>query len=135
MQRDSDPTPNELQKALFGYDPTSLEKSLIEWTKENWPMAARAMVYNRSEAEKTVQGVGGIRSDDARLALEVAARVAISERELLCRAIAHVLPACSAELNITNFANQPASGGTPARDARKIVIITERPGEVWNRPS
>ena len=93
MQRDSDPTPNELQKALFGYDPTSLEKSLIEWTKENWPMAARAMVYNRYEAEKTVQGVGGIRSDDARLALEVAARVAISERELLCRAIAHVLPA------------------------------------------
>jgi hypothetical protein len=92
MQRDSDPSPNELQKALLGYDPTSLETSLIEWTKENWPMAARAMVYNRSEAEKTVQGVGGIRSEEARLALEVAARVAISERELLCRAIAHVLP-------------------------------------------
>jgi hypothetical protein len=93
MQRDSDPTPNELQKALLGYDPTSLETSLIEWTKENWPMAARAMVYNRSEADKTVQGVSGIRSDDARLALEVAARVAISERELLCRAIAQVFPA------------------------------------------
>jgi hypothetical protein len=92
MQRDSDPSPNELQKALLGYDPTSLETSLIDWTKENWPMAARAMVYNRSEAEKTVQGVSGIRTDEARLALEVAARVAISERELMCRAIAHVLP-------------------------------------------
>ena len=92
MQRDSDPTPNELQKALFDYDPTTLETALIEWTKENWPMAARAMVYNRPEADKTVQGVKGIRSEDARLALEVAARVAISERELVCRAIAHVLP-------------------------------------------
>jgi hypothetical protein len=92
MQRDSDPTPNELQKALLGYDPTSLETSLIEWTKEHWPMAARAMVYNRAEADNTVKGVSGIRNDDARLALEVAARVAISERELVCRAIAHVLP-------------------------------------------
>jgi hypothetical protein len=36
--------------------------------------------------------VPGIRNEDARLALEIAARVAISERELLCRAIAHVLP-------------------------------------------
>ena len=93
MQRDSDPTPNELQRALLGYDPTKLEAALIEWTKEHWAMAARAMVYNRGEADRTVQGVGGIRSDDARLALELAARVAISERELLCRAIAHVLPA------------------------------------------
>ena len=92
MQRDSDATPSALQKALLEYDPTSLETSLIEWTKENWPMAARAMVYNRAEAEKTVEGVSGIRSDDARLALEVAARVAISERELLCRGIAAVLP-------------------------------------------
>ena len=33
-------------------------------------MAARAMVYNRAEADKTVEGVSGIRSDDARLALE-----------------------------------------------------------------
>ena len=33
-----------------------------------------------------------LRDDDARLALEVAARVAISERELLCRGIAAVLP-------------------------------------------
>ena len=55
-------------------------------------MAARAMVYNRSEADKTVEGVSGIREHDARLALEVAARVAISERELLCRGIAAVLP-------------------------------------------
>ncbi|HYN18271.1 MAG TPA: hypothetical protein VEY96_09315 [Actinomycetes bacterium] len=92
MQRDSDATPSDLQKALLGYDPTTLETSLIEWTKEHWPMAARAMVYNRTEADNTVSGVGGIRSDDARLALEVAARVAISERELVCRAIAHVLP-------------------------------------------
>ena len=92
MQRDTDPTPNELQRALLGYDPTPLETSLIEWTKEHWPMAARAMVYNRAEADKTVEGVPGIRSDDARLALQVAARVAISERELMCRAVAAVLP-------------------------------------------
>jgi hypothetical protein len=92
MQRDSDPRPNALQKAFFEYDATTLETALIEWTKEHWPMAARAMVYNRAEADKTVEGVSGIRSDDARLALEVAARVAISERELLCRGIAAVLP-------------------------------------------
>ena len=92
MQRDSDPTPNELQRALLGYDPTSLEKALIEWTKEHWAMAARAMVYNRAEADRTVSGIGGIRDENARLALEVAARVAISVRELVCRAIAHVLP-------------------------------------------
>lgn len=92
MLRDHDPTPNALQKALLEYDHHDLEVALIEWTKEHWPMAARAMVYNRSEADKTVEGVSGIRSDDARLALEVAARVAISERELLCRGIAAVLP-------------------------------------------
>lgn len=92
MQRDSDPTPNDLQRALLEYDPTSLETALLEWTKERWPMVARSMVYNRAEAEKTVEGVMGLRSDDAKLALEVAARVAISERELVCRAIAHVLP-------------------------------------------
>jgi hypothetical protein len=106
MQRDSDPTPNDLQKALLGYEPTPLETSLIEWTKEHWPMAARAMVYNRSEADKTVQGVSGIRNDDARLALEVAARVAISERELLCRAIAHVLP----EWLESNYGLRPNGG-------------------------
>ena len=92
MLRDDDATPNALQKALLEYDATTLETALIEWTKEHWPMAARAMVYNRTEADKTVEGVSGIRSDDARLALEVAARVAISERELLCRGIAAVLP-------------------------------------------
>jgi hypothetical protein len=92
MLRDDDPTPNSLQKALLEYDATTLETALIEWTKEHWNMAARAMVYNRSEADKTVEGVSGIRNDDARLALEVAARVAISERELLCRGIAAVLP-------------------------------------------
>jgi len=92
MQRDSDATPNALQKAFFEYEPKALETALIEWTKEHWPMAARAMVYNRAEADKTVEGVNGIRNDDARLALEVAARVAISERELLCRGIAAVLP-------------------------------------------
>jgi hypothetical protein len=93
MQRD-DPGPqySPLQKALFEYEATALETALIEWTKEHWSMAARAMVYNRAEADKTVEGVPGIRSDDARLALEVAARVAISERELMCRAVAAVLP-------------------------------------------
>jgi hypothetical protein len=84
MQRDDDATPNALQKALLEYEASSLESALIEWTKEHWPMAARAMVYNRSEADKTVEGVSGIRSD--------AARVSISERELLCRGIAAVLP-------------------------------------------
>jgi hypothetical protein len=108
MQRDSDPTYNELQKALLEYDPTTLETALIEWTKDNWPMAARAMVYNRPEAEKTVSGVRGLRSDDARLALEVAARVAISERELLCRAIAHVLPAWLEQ----TYGLRPNGGGT-----------------------
>ncbi|MGD9695803.1 MAG: hypothetical protein AB7V42_09105 [Thermoleophilia bacterium] len=92
MFRDDDATPNDLQKALLEYEATTLETALIEWTKEHWPMAARSMVYNRSEADKTVEGVPGIRNDDARLALQVAARVAISERELVCRAIAAVLP-------------------------------------------
>lgn len=93
MLRDDDATPNDLQRALLEYEPTELETSLIEWTREHWPMAARGMVYSRPEADKTVQGVNGIRNADARLALEVAARVSISERELLCRAIAAVLPA------------------------------------------
>lgn len=92
MLRDTDPTPNELQKALLEYDPTTLEKALIDWTKEHWPMAARAMVYNRQEADKTVEGVAGLRDDEAKLALQIAARVAIAERELVCRAVAHVLP-------------------------------------------
>jgi hypothetical protein len=92
MQRDTDPTPNELQRALLEYEHTTLEKALIDWTQEHWPMAARAMVYNRAEADKTVEGVMGLRNEDAKLALQVAARVAISERELVCRAIAAVLP-------------------------------------------
>ncbi|HMM48553.1 MAG TPA: hypothetical protein PKE32_02920 [Miltoncostaeaceae bacterium] len=92
MLRDTDPTPNELQRALLEYDPTALETALIEWTKEHWPMVARSMVYHRAEADKTVEGVMGLRDDEAKLALQVAARVAIGERELMCRAVAAVLP-------------------------------------------
>ena len=33
MQRDADPTPNELQRALLEYQPTDLEELLIAWTK------------------------------------------------------------------------------------------------------
>lgn len=91
MQREFNP--NELQKALLGYDPSDLEKSLIDWMKANWAQAARGMVYARKEAEDTVSGIGNVRSDEARLVMEVAARVAISERELVARAIAHNLPA------------------------------------------
>lgn len=90
--READPTLSELQRALLGYDPTSLEKNLIEWTRERWMWAARGMVYARKEAHDTVDGVGGVRSDEGRLVLEVAARVAIAERELLIRALAHLLP-------------------------------------------
>ena len=54
--------------------------------------AARGMVYARKEAAETVEGVGGVRSDEGKLVLEVAARVAIAERELLIRALAHLLP-------------------------------------------
>ncbi|HWH13168.1 MAG TPA: hypothetical protein VNT51_00360 [Miltoncostaeaceae bacterium] len=90
--READPTLSELQRALLGYDPSGLETSLIEWTREHWAWAARGMVYARKEAAETVSGVGGVRSDEGKLVLEVAARVAIAERELLARAIAHVLP-------------------------------------------
>ncbi|MBL6633031.1 MAG: hypothetical protein ISP32_01390 [Thermoleophilia bacterium] len=92
MQRDSDGTPNELQRALLEYSPTDLEESLIEWTREHWPMAARAMVYNKSEGDQMVSGVQGVRSDEGQLVMQVAARVAISERELLIRGIAAILP-------------------------------------------
>jgi hypothetical protein len=92
MSRDSDPTPSELQKALFLYEATDLEKSLIEWAREHWPMAARGMLYAKKEAQDTVSGVRGVRDEQAKLALENAARLAISERELLIRAIAAVLP-------------------------------------------
>jgi hypothetical protein len=50
------------------------------------------MVYAKQEAADTVSGIGGVRGDESRLVMEVAARVAISERELVCRAIAAVLP-------------------------------------------
>lgn len=92
MQRDSDGTPNELQRALLEYSPTDLEESLIEWTREHWPMAARAMVYNKTEGDQMVSGVQGVRSDEGQLVMQVAARVAISERELLIRGIAAILP-------------------------------------------
>jgi hypothetical protein len=90
--RDSDPTPNELQKAFFEYEASTLEKALIEWSKEHWTQAARGMVYAKKEAADTVSGVGNVRSDEGKLVLEVAARVAIAERELMARTIAHVLP-------------------------------------------
>ena len=38
------------------------------------------------------------------------------------------------ERNMTNLANQPASGGMPASDAMKSVIVTARTGEVANKP-
>ena len=38
------------------------------------------------------------------------------------------VPASSTARNITNLANQPASGGMPASENRKIVIVTARPG-------
>ena len=90
--RDSDPTLNPLQKALLEYEQSDLEKRLIDWVRENWGQAARGMVYARKEAENTVSGVGQIRSDEGKLVLEVAARVAIAERELVARAIAAILP-------------------------------------------
>ncbi len=90
--RDSDPTLSPLQKALLEYEQSDLEKRLIDWVRANWAQAARSMVYARKEAENTVSGVGQIRSDEGKLVLEVAARVAIAERELVARAIADVLP-------------------------------------------
>lgn len=92
MPRDSDPTPSDLQKALFLYEASDLETSLINWAREHWPMAARGMIYAKKEAQDTVSGVQGVRDDQAKLALEIAARVAISERELLIRGLAAVLP-------------------------------------------
>ena len=84
--------PNELQVALLGYEPTDLEDALINWTREHWTMAARGMVYAKAEAAEMVSGTSQVRSDESKLVLEVAARVAIAERELMCRAIADVLP-------------------------------------------
>lgn len=90
--RDAEFNPNDLQKALLGYDPSDLEKTLIDWMKEHWTQAARGMVYARKEAADTVSGLGGVRTDEGRLVMEIAARVAISERELVARAIAAALP-------------------------------------------
>lgn len=90
--RESDPTPNELQKALLGYEPSDLETALIDWSRENWPSAARGMVYARKEAADTVAGVSQVRDHDLKVVLEVAARVSISERELLTRGLAEILP-------------------------------------------
>lgn len=92
MQRDSDPTLSPLQEALLGYKASDLEKALIDWAREHWPMAARGMIYAKKEADDTVSGVQGIRDDNAMLALQLAARVSIAERELLIRAMAAVLP-------------------------------------------
>jgi hypothetical protein len=90
--RESDPTLSPLQEALLGYKASDLEKSLIDWAREHWPMAARGMIYAKKEADDTVSGVQGIRDDQAKLALQVAVRASIAERELLIRAIAAVLP-------------------------------------------
>lgn len=90
--RDSDPTLSDLQEALLGYKPSDLEEALINWTREHWPQAARGMIYAKKEAEDTVSGVRGLRDDQAKLALDLAARVAIAERELVIRAVAAVLP-------------------------------------------
>ncbi len=92
MERDSDATPNELQRALFEYVPTDLEESLITWTRDHWNMAARGMVYNKREGDDMVAGVSGVRSDEGQLVMQVAARVAVAERELMCRAVAAILP-------------------------------------------
>ncbi len=90
--READPKLSELQEALFGYHPTDLEDGLIKWAREHWPQAARGMIYAKKEAEDTVSGVQGVRDEQAKMALEVAARVAIAERELLIRAMAEILP-------------------------------------------
>lgn len=90
--REKDTTLSPLQEALIGYSPSDLEDALIKWSRDHWPMAARGMVYAKKEADDTVSGVQGIHDDDAKLALAIAARVAISERELTMRTIAAVLP-------------------------------------------
>lgn len=95
--RDGEFNPNELQKALLGYDPTPLESALIDWTKANWAMAARGQVYARQEAEETISGVQGLYEDESKLVLQIATRISIAQRELVCRAIAAVLPEFLAE--------------------------------------
>jgi hypothetical protein len=90
--RDAPFVPNELQKALLGYEATALEEALIDWTRENWAMAARGQVYCKKEALETIRGARGVRTDENKLVLELATRVAIAERELLCRALGAILP-------------------------------------------
>jgi len=91
-QRDAPFEPNELQKALLGYDPTELETALLDWTRAHWAMAARGQVYCKKEAVETVLGVQGVRTDEGKRVLEIGARISIAERELMCRAVAAVLP-------------------------------------------
>ena len=91
MQREFNP--NDLQKALLGYEASDLETGLIEWAREHWPMAARGMIYAKREADDTVSGVQGIRDDQTMLGLQIAVRAAISERDLTMRTIAAILPA------------------------------------------
>ena len=112
--READPTLGDLQRALLGYDPTSLEENLLTWTRERWDWAARGMAYTAKEAHDVVGGVNGIRSDESKLVLEVAARVAIAERELLIRALAHILP----EWLESNYGLSPVAQGdaTPPAD-------------------
>ncbi len=90
--RDDDPTLNPLQDALLNYHSTDLEDALITWSKEHWPMAARAMIYNKKEGDDLISGVQGLRDEQARHALSIAARLSVSQRELTMRTIAAVLP-------------------------------------------
>jgi hypothetical protein len=107
MQRDAEFAPNDLQKALLGYEPTQLEADLLAWAREHWTQAARGMIYAKKEAAETVSGVSGVRGDEGKLVLEIAARVAISERDLMCRTIAAVLPAWIE----ATYGLEPKSGG------------------------
>ena len=50
-------------------------------------------------------------------------------------AVAHALPTCKADENITNLANQPANGGMPASENRKMVSVIARPGPVVPSPA
>ncbi len=90
--RDSDPTLNPLQAAFLTYEPSDLEEAMLAWAKEHWPMGARAMIYNKQEGDNLISGAQGLRDDQAKLALSIAARLAVAQRELLIRTIAAVLP-------------------------------------------